>query len=359
MEPLPTYSGTHLRKSVHIELHRAFIRFTLEDDKKKNWEISYSDLLFENVGKNSLIIKIYHRQDKGLAFFCSNKQILIDLKKLGQGKKLDKVHHKLNKIYAYYASIILIPILLLLLFPYFIKGLDSSWIEKMIGVDKLTWLGDQYLTHMVGENKYAAQSLQTSEVKKLVKELQEGDEVLSKMKIRLYVAKSSEPNAFALPGDIIVINRGFLLKAKTIEEIYGVIAHELAHLKEKHITKNLLQNAGMFSGLIFLSLTLGDAAGLSKTIFELRNLSFSRDLELEADRVGMEILLKKKISPVGLITFFEQMKGNAENEKWLSYLSTHPGFEERIEKIQKNLENDQVQFVIRDKKELEKLQKLF
>jgi Zn-dependent protease with chaperone function len=359
MEPLPTYSGTHQRSSVQIELHRSFIRFSSEDDPKKVWEISYSDLMFENVGKNNLIIKMYHRQEKELVFFCSNKHILTDLKRLGQGQKLGNVQHKLNKIYTYYASIILLPLLLLFLFPYAIRTVDSSWIEKIIGPEKLSWLGNQYLSYMVGENKYAAESTQTMAMKRLVAELQAGDAVLSSMKVQVFVAKSSEPNAFALPGDIIVINQGFLLKAKSMEEIYGVIAHELAHLKEKHITKNLLQNAGMFSGLIFLSLTIGDAAGLSKTIFELRNLSFSRDLELEADRVGMEILLKKKISPVGLITFFEQMKGNAETEKWLSYLSTHPGFEERIEKIQKSLENDQVQFIIRDKKELEKLQKLF
>ena len=89
------------------------------------------------------------------------------------------------------------------------------------------------------------------------------------------------PNAFALPGGKVYLFSGLLAKAENPDEIAGVLAHELGHLKHRDSTRNLIYNGGtsFLIGLLF-----GDVTGSGALIFASRSLmtaSYSREAEAE------------------------------------------------------------------------------
>lgn len=168
--------------------------------------------------------------------------------------------------------------------------------------------------------------------------------------VSIYISKSSELNAFALPGGHIVFNEGLLKSAKNIEEVLGVAAHELAHVKERHVLRGLVQSIGLFFAV---DLFLGDMTGILAVIGDNSQLllrsSYSRDQERQADRVGFDLLVQSDISPEGMVSFFRTLeveeKKRAELtggvEKALSFISTHPTTEERIEIIENRIKKEE------------------
>jgi predicted Zn-dependent protease len=161
----------------------------------------------------------------------------------------------------------------------------------------------------------------------------------------VFVQQSEELNAFALPGGYVVINSEVIERAETPEEVLGVVAHEFAHVSERHVLRGLVSTIGIYFGV---SIIIGDYAGsfaaLGDALPHLISLSFSRDYEREADDVGVLYLQRAKIDPRGMIAFFKKIK--AEEEKLaeisdlqgsLSFLSTHPNTAERIDRLKSRL----------------------
>ncbi len=161
----------------------------------------------------------------------------------------------------------------------------------------------------------------------------------------IWVVDLEMQNAFALPGGRIVLTRGFIEKIQSPAELYGVLAHEIQHVQQRHIMKGLIRSSlltfmwqfalGDFSGLIVLDPT---------TISKLVSLKYSRAMESEADEKGIEFLNQKGITAVGMADFFRRMQETAGSKKMpklaqqaLDFVSTHPGTEDRIQSIeQKN-----------------------
>lgn len=175
-------------------------------------------------------------------------------------------------------------------------------------------------------------------------------------KVEVYISKSSEVNAFALPGGHIVFNEGLLHSAESMEEVLGVAAHELAHVQQRHVLRNLVQTVGLY---FLVDLLAGDMTGIIAVISEnsalLLNKSFSREHEEEADRVGYDILMKAEISPLGLLTFFRKLEDQKKDkvkdmgtlgdiEKGLDFLSTHPATKGRISAIKDRIAKDKPSF---------------
>lgn len=169
----------------------------------------------------------------------------------------------------------------------------------------------------------------------------------------IYIDNSSEVNAFALPGGYVVINAGLILEAKNASEVLGVLAHEVAHVTEQHGLRNIMGTAGIY---LIIQGVLGDVSGLLATVADaaplLLNQSYSRSFETEADEKGLQLLNRANIDPQGLVTFFEtimakekeKMEDMVEDENTremvgdaLSFLSTHPATDERIENIRKQI----------------------
>jgi predicted Zn-dependent protease len=156
------------------------------------------------------------------------------------------------------------------------------------------------------------------------------------VKIDLYFTKDPTINAFALPGGKVIIHTGLIEKAKSWEEVLGVLGHELAHVTQHHHLRGVINNLGLYA---VISTFFGDISAIAGTIAntggELASLSNSRTFETEADEVGMHYLVQAKINNQGLISFFKILKKEHSNqlEKELAFLSTHPATDDRIQHL--------------------------
>lgn len=157
-------------------------------------------------------------------------------------------------------------------------------------------------------------------------------------KFKFYIAEDDTLNAFAMPGGYIVVHSGVLLKAERLEEVLGVLAHELSHVTEKHVTKQVVSVIGIYVVFDFL---LGNFFGTFAAISEgapyLLQQGFSRAHERDADVRGLAYLREANVDPAGMVIFFERVMKEQESselistlEKSLNFLSTHPATEDRI-----------------------------
>ncbi|WP_295771261.1 M48 family metallopeptidase [uncultured Mucilaginibacter sp.] len=157
--------------------------------------------------------------------------------------------------------------------------------------------------------------------------------------VSLYFVKDPSINAFALPGGKVIIQSGLIDNAKSWEEVMGVLGHELAHVTRRHHIRGVINNVGIYT---ILAATLGDVSALAGTFAsfggDLASLSNSRTFENEADETGWDYLVKARINPKGLISFFETLKKDNQSKMDtlvnknvdLSFLSTHPNTDDRI-----------------------------
>ena len=147
-------------------------------------------------------------------------------------------------------------------------------------------------------------------------------------------------NAYALPGGPIVVYAGIIRKMQTPEELAGILAHERSHVLRHHSTRSIFQNV---SGVLLINLVLGDASSLINLIAQngqqIQQLSYSRELELEADREGLQLLLKNNINPKGMLSLLEKLKHENSGSSFPEFLRTHPLPDSRIEALKKLLIN--------------------
>ncbi|SEC90209.1 M48 family metallopeptidase [Bradyrhizobium erythrophlei] len=142
------------------------------------------------------------------------------------------------------------------------------------------------------------------------------------------------PNAFALPGGKVYLFEGLLEKAENPDEIAGVLAHELGHLRHRDSMRELIHNGGtsFLIGLLF-----GDITGSGALVFASRSLvtsSYSRDAETNADAFAIETMHKlgRPAKPMGELMF--RVTGK-EGGKGLSLVAGHPLTEDRLARMDK------------------------
>jgi beta-barrel assembly-enhancing protease len=152
------------------------------------------------------------------------------------------------------------------------------------------------------------------------------------------VANYRELNAFALPGGPVWIHRGIIHAAQNESQLAGVLAHEVAHIAQRHaadqITKQLAAN-----GLLgLLGALLGNAGGGARTaqigaqiLAGGYMLKFSRDDEREADRIGMRIMQSAGWDPRGMADFMDVLRREQGRDPGSVevFLSSHPAPGER------------------------------
>jgi beta-barrel assembly-enhancing protease len=147
------------------------------------------------------------------------------------------------------------------------------------------------------------------------------------------IIENPTPNAFAFPGGKIGVHTGLLELAETPEHVAGVLAHEIAHVTQRHSLEQMLKKAGVMAAL---TVVLGDTSlsGLATAVGDLQGLAYSRDAEREADAVGWNYLIKAEINPKPMIEFFEALQRHTSKEAGVpSPLSTHPATQERIDTL--------------------------
>ncbi|GLH81639.1 metalloendopeptidase [Bradyrhizobium sp. SSBR45G] len=140
------------------------------------------------------------------------------------------------------------------------------------------------------------------------------------------------PNAFALPGGRFFLFRGLLDKANDPDEVAGVLAHELGHLKHRDNLRLLIHNGG---SSFLIGLLFGDITGAGAAIFATRAMisaSYSREAEEGADSFAIEVMHKlgRPTRPMGELMF--RITGR-EDGKRPSLWSSHPLTEDRLARM--------------------------
>ena len=159
-------------------------------------------------------------------------------------------------------------------------------------------------------------------------------------------------NAFAMPGGFIGVHTGLILAAESESELAGVVAHEISHVTQRHIARQVYQSKqiGMASmlamGLALLAARsnaqlAGAAIATTQAGAASAQLAFSRDFEREADRLGFDIMRRSGLDVRGMSLFFTRLQKATrlyENNA-TAYLRTHPLTVERLSDMQ-NREHD-------------------
>ena len=174
----------------------------------------------------------------------------------------------------------------------------------------------------------------------------------SRQDFDFFLMRDNQINAFALPGGFIGVHTGLLLNSQSESEVASVLAHEIAHVTQRHIARMVAQQrqshiaslaalavailaARASSQAAQAALAFGQAGAIQS------QLNFTRDNEREADRVGVQLLERSGFDPRAMTTFFERLQratriyeGGAP-----AYLRTHPLTFERIADVQNRVES--------------------
>jgi predicted Zn-dependent protease len=202
-------------------------------------------------------------------------------------------------------------------------------------------LGQAALAHLRNQNRFNTDPKMLEPLIRLAAPLFANQTNVAE-RFTLLLTESKEINAMALPGGFIVLHRGLLERARSAEEVQGVLAHEMAHVTKRHSVLQLAQNLGL--GLALQQLQ-GNESGLREMLLsdsaKLVGLRFSRDHERAADDLAWEWLQKAQINPQGMVDFFAAMKtemdakGQGGFALGSALLSTHPTPQERIDRLRR------------------------
>ncbi len=139
-------------------------------------------------------------------------------------------------------------------------------------------------------------------------------------------------NAFATPGGYIYVYTGLIKYLDNVDDLAGVLGHEIAHADLRHSSRNLQKQYGV---TILLSLLLGeDPSQLAQIAAQLAGslagLKFSREFESEADARSVDYLANTAYACDGAASFFEKLEAQGLSSGTPVFLSTHPSPETRI-----------------------------
>lgn len=158
------------------------------------------------------------------------------------------------------------------------------------------------------------------------------------------VLNDSTPNAWALPGGKIAINRGLLTELNSEAELAAVLGHEIVHADAAHgaraQSKGMLTQVGAIAGMILIDSKVDSSAGKQAAAIipaigaQLINTKYGRDAERESDYYGMQYMSEAGYDPQGAVelqeTFVRLSEGRRDD--WLSGLfASHPPSRERVE----------------------------
>lgn len=153
-----------------------------------------------------------------------------------------------------------------------------------------------------------------------------------------FIVDDPSVNAFNLPGGLVYVNRGLITEADSLDQLAGVLAHEIGHGAARHGTQLMTRSYGynLLAGLL-----LGRDAGqgqrmLAQLVGTGMLTRYSRDAELEADRLGVEYAARAGYNPRGSADFFRQLLEMRKRRptKVEQFFSSHPLTEQRITRVE-------------------------
>ena len=213
-----------------------------------------------------------------------------------------------------------------------VSGAVSSFEEKAIG--------KEFLKQIYFQAPLISDPLIKEYTELLIYRLSEYSEVKDRQ-FNILIIDDNSLNAFAAPGGIIGVNGGLFLNADNEGQFASVMAHELAHLSQRHFARNILstQDRSLASSLTMISsIALAilsnnpNAMAVGPALLQTQSLRYSRLFEKEADRVGFGNLVRAGYNPKSMGEMFENMNNlrRLAGETPPEFLLTHPLSSSRI-----------------------------
>lgn len=215
----------------------------------------------------------------------------------------------------------------------------TGWLASRVSLETEVGIGERALAQLELEHELTQEGEAAKTVADIGGRLTQG----SRYKYRWYVSDDKEVNAYALPGGIVVVNRGMITEAGSAEELAGVLAHEVQHIEHRHTLQQMIGSAGWAA---VLAVVLGDVSAITAIMLhQLGNLRNSRKLESQADAEGMKALARAGIPLDGMPALFRRLQADQKKRggEGPALLSSHPATQERIddlEQLAKTLECD-------------------
>jgi beta-barrel assembly-enhancing protease len=203
-----------------------------------------------------------------------------------------------------------------------------SPLAVMVPETTKTWLSQQ-ARNGIGFHKDCSSPAGNAALVALHKRLSGSDPALRRA--RLQVVLHPLVNAVTLADDSIILTSGLLGQASGPDEIAGIIAHELGHVRERHVLRGLISSTAL---QMLVLVTTGGSTGLSR-MSQLGQLSNSRAFENDADAIAIRLLQQANISTAGLTSFLGRMAAQEQGSgSFGNFLATHPLSLERQEHLQ-------------------------
>lgn len=205
----------------------------------------------------------------------------------------------------------------------------ASAVAIVVAMTAPTWLGPMIPSSwerrmgeaMVGDfgNRICHTGAGDAALAKLAAELDPGGEP-----IKVGVANLGIVNAVALPGGQVLLFDGLVQDAESPDELAGVLAHEIGHVRERHVMSAILRQFGISV------LAAGAGSGLGESVLGIAALGYSREAEIEADGFARARMDHAHISPAGAAGFFERLRKEAGDEPgWAGWMQSHPATADR------------------------------
>jgi predicted Zn-dependent protease len=216
-------------------------------------------------------------------------------------------------------------------------------------VDAIITRGDEYRIGLtvLRQLREQGQILEDPEISEYIQAL--GSRIAAQAsdegeRFTFFVVRDPAINAFALPGGFIGVNQGLLLATKTESELAGVLAHEIAHVTQRHIARSiraasrqsLATTAMVIAGILLGAMGGGDAAQAAIAVAQgtaaQQQINYTRSNEQEADRIGITYLASAGYDPNAMSSFFETMNRHAglAGQNIPEFILTHPVTTNRI-----------------------------
>jgi predicted Zn-dependent protease len=191
-------------------------------------------------------------------------------------------------------------------------------------------LGEAAVRQLAGGSPGCANPAGRAALERLVQRL--AGAAASAYALDVTVAANGNVNALAAPGGRIVLYDGLIQAAEAPDEVAGVLAHEIAHVIERHPTAGLVRHLGL---QLLIALAIGGGSGIGETLAQgggmLAALAYTREDEAAADAIARDILVRAGIGTAGLARFFARLEAKERHGlgQLGGYLSTHPPLTER------------------------------
>ena len=167
---------------------------------------------------------------------------------------------------------------------------------------------------------------------------------------KFYVINTPDVNAFSVPGGYVFVNAGLIVLAENEQELAGVLAHEIAHVTQRHVSQmiekskrlNIASMAAMLAAMLAGRGGTASQAGaaMATGMAGALQLKYTREIEADADLNGLHYMIKAGYDPNGMITFFKRLQKMSLEmaPKIPAYLLDHPAVEDRISLLENILQ---------------------